>query len=212
PEVPVVCLAIAALGAAIISGTANRRAEATGVLLALCARAAVVGADEIRHAPGAETWLTGIPGVLGVVGIGGGLVGRIAVPPAPRLPRFAQLGSRITPTIVGEPRARIAWGRILAGAAVVVVGTMNADAIQQALSRVLAGRSGAFGAVQLVAWELSVLMALAGGVLAGGNTRGGVRQGAIAGVLAAGGGVGGGAGTGRGASRGVESWGGQPGR
>src|SRR5262245_2871384 len=132
PEVPVVCLAIAALGAAIIAGTANRRAEATGLLLALCAGAAFVGADEIRHAPVAETWLTGIPVFLGLIGIVGGLVGRIAVPPAPRLPRFAQLGSRITPTIVGEPPARIAWGRILAGAAVVVAGTMNADAIQQA--------------------------------------------------------------------------------
>lgn|SRR5262245_60848975 len=184
PEVPVACLALAALAGAYVAGTANRRAEATGLLLALIAGAAYLWADHVRGIDVPAEWLTGMPILFGLIGIVGGLAGRMSIPPTPKLPRFGQSGSRVVAP-VREPRPGIAWIRVAGGASLTIAATALADPIRHWLSVILTGHGGTFAATQIVAWQISVMAAVAGGVVSGSNTRRGIAQGFAAGLIAA---------------------------
>jgi hypothetical protein len=182
PPVGLVCLLIAAtLAAAVAAGTVNRRAEVAGLLLAAGASAGFLAPSLSQGAELPEEWLVGIPTLLVMVGVAGGTAGRLMIPPAPTLPRFSPVETPIK--AIRRPPVRLFWWRILAGTVLVTLGTNYADVVRQWLLIALGG-GGGLGAAPLVAWQISMLAALAGGVLAGGHTRAGFRHGFFAGLLA----------------------------
>jgi hypothetical protein len=184
PEGLLVLVGLAAFGAAVVGGTVNRRAEVTGLLLGAGAAAGLVGPDLVRGGQPPDEWLVGVPAGLMLLGVVGGFAGRLMMPPAPVLPQSTRIG--LAPRVAAPARrVPLSWLRILLGAGVVVAGTVYADGIRGGLSYVLAGHGGSFGAGRLVTWQITVIVAVAGGFTAGANTRRGLRQGCAAGLLAA---------------------------
>lgn len=180
-------LVIAMLVAGVVAGTVNRRAELTGLLLALAASIFFLGPDLLHMDSIPEEWLLGVPTLLGIVGIIAGFAGRLMVPPAPNLPTFGRLDSQIVVRIK-RPPARIAWLQLLLGVAIAVAGAACVDSIRHGLAYVFAGQASAFGARPLIAWQIGTLAALTGGVVTSYGNRGGLRQAVFAG-LASGAGV-----------------------
>jgi hypothetical protein len=184
PEASLGLLIAATLAASVAAGTVNRRAELTGLLLALGACAAFIGPELALGVSLPEEWLFGVPILLSIIGLIGGLAGRLMVPPAPRVPLFGS--ARLAKvTKADKIPARIVWWRVAVGVGVVVVGTVYADGIRQVLSKALSGQAGSLRSSALLAWQISMIVAALGGVLAGMNTRSGLRQGLVSGLVAA---------------------------
>src|SRR5262245_29923126 len=179
PSGGLVCLlVISTLAASVVAGTVNRRAEVAGLVLSIAAVAGYLGPEILLGGDLLDEWLVGIPILVVMVGITGGMVGRLMIPPAPNLPRFSPVD---TPSVIAPRRpVRIVWWRIAVGTVVVVLGTNYADIARQWL---LAFFRGQGGSATLVAWQISIVAAFVGGMIAGAHTRGGFRQGLIAGVL-----------------------------
>jgi hypothetical protein len=183
PDDAQICLiVVSTFAAAIAAGTVNRRAEVMGLLIGLSAAGSFFGPDLAASVIPHEEWLIGVPTLLLLVGVGGGTIGRLLMPPAPRLPKFGHQDSTFV-TAAKEPRAQLNWWRVILGTVPVVAGTMYADDLRNVLLTALAGSGGSFGSARLVAWQITVLTSLAGGLLAGANTRGGFRQGLVTGGL-----------------------------
>jgi hypothetical protein len=175
-------LITATLMSSIVAGTVNRRAEATGLLLAFAGAAGFLGPDLMPGGELPDEWLIGVPTLMVLIGVVGGFAGRLMVPPAPNLPSFGRLDSRVVVKVRRKP-VRIAWVQVIFGVAISVAGSVYADEIRQALSSVLAGGGGSFGARSLVGWQVSALAALVGGGAAGFNSRAGFVQALFAGLL-----------------------------
>ncbi len=122
-----------------------------------------------------------MPTLLILVGLIGGLAGRLIFPPAPSLPTFGRLDSRVV-VRVERPPVRIGWIQLIVGIGVAIAGTMYADKVRNGLAYVLAGQGNSFGARPLVTWQISALAALVGGAIAGWASRGGTRQIVLAGI------------------------------
>jgi hypothetical protein len=174
-------LITATLAASVAAGTVNRRAEATGLLLAFASAAGFIGPDLYFGHPLPEEWLIGVPTLTVLIAVVGGFAGRLMIPPAPHLPTFGRLDSRVV-VRVQKKRARISWPQVIFGVAVAVAGAVYADSIRQTLSAALTGGGGSFGARSLLAWQVSALAAIAGGLAAGFGSRAGFRQGVFAGL------------------------------
>jgi hypothetical protein len=172
-------LITATLTASIVAGTVSRRAEVTGVLLAIAGAAGFLGADLLAAGPPDE-WLIGVPTLMVMIGAIGGFAGRLMVPPAPTLPSFGRLESRVV-VQVQRKRGRIGWIQVLFGAGIATAGALFADSIRQTLSSFFVG-GGGFGARTLIAWQISALAAILGGVASGLGTRAGFRQALYAGL------------------------------
>jgi hypothetical protein len=181
-------LITATLAASIVAGTVNRRAEATGLLLAAAAAGGFLGPDLWWGGELPDEWLIGVPTTIALVGVIGGFAGRLMVPPAPNLPSFGRLESRVVVQVQRKP-VRIGWPQVAFGAGIAVGGAVFAEEIRQTLSVVLAGGGGAFGARSLIAWQVSTLAALVGGVAAGFSSRAAFRQALMAGLGAGAGAV-----------------------
>ena len=186
-------LVLATLTAAVLAGTVNRRAEVTGFLLAFGGGVAFLGPDLVRGGAFPDEWVIGAPTLLALVGVIGGFAGRLMVPPAPNLPTFGRLDSRVMVRVKRRP-GRIAWPQVFLGIAIAVGGALLAESIRSGLSYLLVGRGHSFGLRSLITWQISMLAALGGGAAACVHTRGGPRQmlftavgaaaGAVAGVAA----------------------------
>lgn len=178
-------LVAAILAGTTAAGTINRRAEFTGVLLGLAAAAGFIGLEtSAGRLPLLEEWWIGLGVLLGMLGAVGGLAGRLMVPPAPELPKLGQFDSRKIEAVL-KPSVRVVWWRIAMGLALVLVGTHFVDAVHHVLSRTLSGKSGALISGNMISWQISLIVAVLGGIAAGANTRAGLKQGLIAGFLAA---------------------------
>jgi hypothetical protein len=173
-------LITATLAASIAAGTVNRRAEATGLILAVASAGGFLGPDLYWGNPLPEEWLVGVPTLMVLIAVVGGFAGRMMVPPAPNLPTFGRLDSRAV-VRVRTKRARVVWPQVVFGVAIAVAGVVYADSVRQALSTALR-TGGTFGARSLVAWQVSALAALAGGLAAGFGSRAGFRQAVYAGL------------------------------
>jgi hypothetical protein len=179
-------LVLATLIASVVAGTVNRRAELTGLLLALATSAGFLVPDLVRGGELPEEWLIGVPTLLTLVGVSGGFAGRLMIPPAPSLPNFGRLDSRVMVRVKRRPM-RVSWPQVILGATIAVGGTVFAEAIREGLSWALAGQGHTFGARALLAWQISMLAALVAGLAGSMNTRGGSRQVVFASFAAAGG-------------------------
>lgn len=99
---------------------------------------------------------------------------------------------RKTPKSVVRSRVRlfagpVAWGRVMVGTAVAVLGTLWAGTILEVANRAsdYALAPGSALQAQLVTWEITALAILAGSALAGASTRNGFKQGLAVGVATA---------------------------
>jgi hypothetical protein len=175
-------LLVSTFFAGVVAGTANRRAEAAGFLLGLIGAASVIVIDIARSQWPPEEWLIGLPILASLVGVIGGFVGRALYPPAPKLPRASGSNSKIEPE---QPTIKesIGFFRILIGASIAIMGTVEASEIRAWLSKSLAGHGGGFGSSQFVTWQIGALSAAIGGIIAGSNRFRGVRQGVLVGIL-----------------------------
>jgi len=172
-------LVAAILTGATAAGTINRRAEVTGMLLGFLAAGGFMALETSEGRLPLEEWWIGVAASLAAIGVLGGLAGRLMMPPAPDLPMLGQFDSRKIEAVI-KPRIRIVWWRIALGLAVVVVGTAYVDTIRYFLSKVLSGNGGSFVSGKLIAWQISLLVATFGGIVAGVKTRSGLKQGLIA--------------------------------
>ena len=173
-------LITATLAASIVAGTVNRRAEATGLILAVASAGGFLGPDLYLGNSLPEEWLVGVPTLMVLIAVVGGFAGRLMVPPAPNLPTFGRLDSRVV-VRVQKKRARIVWPQVIFGVAIAVAGVVYADAIRQALSTALMA-GGSFGARSLISWQVSARAAIAGGLAAGFGSLAGFRQAVYAGL------------------------------
>ena len=174
----------ATLAASVAAGTVNRRAELTGLILAIAASISFAGPDLVYGTVMPEELLIGVPTLLLLVGSIGGFAGRLMVPPAPKLPRLGTVDSTRIANVKRKP-ARVIWWRVGMGVAIILLGTIYADPIREGLSKALAGRGGTYGASPMLSWQVSIIAAILGGVAAGMNTRSGARQGLTTGFVAA---------------------------
>lgn len=139
--------------------------------------------------PAAAIALYGQPILQTAFGALGGFIGGLIWRPPPSLAG----PSRARPVPIPSTRqmfsafsGRIAWGRVLAGAAVAAGGTAWASVI---LDMVLAASEGKLNITshvqaQLVTWEITTLAILVGSGLAGATTTNGLKQGLLVGLIA----------------------------
>jgi hypothetical protein len=146
----------------------------------------------LRQIP-ADQWsiigLYGQPLVHAAFGAAGGMLGQWvwrpisadALPPlldAPRKP-----ARRPQPGIFA---GKIAWFRVVAGAAFAVAGTLCATMLFEKMLDAAAGRLGTSDEMQdrIITWEIKALAILVGGALAGASTSNGLKQGLVVGLAA----------------------------
>lgn len=177
-------LIVSTLAASIVAGTVNRRAEATGLLLALAGAIAFLAPDVLHGVRLPEEWLIGVPVLLVLIGVVGGFAGRLVMPPAPMLPTFGRLETHVV-VRVERKRVRVAWFQVLLGIGVAVAGAVYADAVRHALAGVFVGGGSSYGARPMIAWQISSLAAMLGGIVAGSHARAEFRQSLYAGLGAA---------------------------
>jgi hypothetical protein len=168
----------------VLLGTANRAAELSGFTFGIAATGAYFLPDVIFGEFPPPEWLIGLPVLGGLVGGIGGLVGRVLIPPSPKLPTFGLFDSR---AFAGHkpPLPPMHWIRLMIAAAAIVGGAYWADEIRMTLAKGISGAGAGLGAQNLVCWMIAMIAALLGGVGAAANTRAGLRQGLGAGVFAA---------------------------
>ncbi|MFO0797062.1 MAG: hypothetical protein U0804_06260 [Gemmataceae bacterium] len=132
------------------------------------------------------------PAVLAVLGgVAGALGGRVwaGVPeldmPTPALRRSSSVSlGEVVPRSQGRPTV---WWRVLAGAAVVVVGVGFADPARRLVERNSKGalRTASMAQARFLSAQLATLAVLGGAALAAAGTGAGVRHGILAGVFGA---------------------------
>ena len=132
------------------------------------------------------------PPVLALLGLVAGAVGSRVWIPAPILNIPIPSGSKLSSLQLGDdlleeqPRPT-QFLRVLAGAAVIVIGVAIADQARHFIQKNSGGllRVESLGQGEFITWQLATLVVLGGGVLAAAGTGAGIRHGMIAGVLGA---------------------------
>jgi hypothetical protein len=125
-----------------------------------------------------------------VFGAVGGWIGCVVWRPLPALtaPDGARQGRKAAPgrRKVSPFAGRVAWFRVLAGAALAVAGTLSATMLFNLVLDAGKGRLTIPAEVQdrVFTWEIKVLALLLGGALAGSTTSNGLKQGLFVGVTA----------------------------
>ena len=129
------------------------------------------------------------PPVLALIGLAAGAVGSRIWLPAPILNIPVPTGSKLSSLQLGDdlgqeqPRPTW-WVRVLAGAAIMVIGVAAADPVRMTLQKNSAGllRVESQGQGQFITWQLATLVVLCGGVFAAAGTGAGIRHGIFAGI------------------------------
>ena len=176
-------LVVAILTGAAVAGTINRRAEMTGLVLGLLAAPGFMALETADGRLPLEGLWIGVVVSLGLVVVVGGLAGRLMVPPAPDLPMLGQVDRGKIEAVL-KPLVRVVWWRIALGLAVVLIGTAYVDTIRYYLAKMLSGNGGTFVSGKLIAWQISLLVSILGGMALCKAPRC-LKQGVIAGFLAA---------------------------
>jgi hypothetical protein len=141
------------------------------------------------HALTAVT-LYGQPVLQTAFGAVGGLLGMLIWKPLPRYEPLAVPRGKLPPPRPNGPSVfagPIAWGRVLAGVAVAVGGTIWANTLLDMVMEASEGKLtiSTHLQAQLVTWEITTLAILVGSSLAGANTNNGLKQGLCVGLGAA---------------------------
>ena len=171
------------LASGVIAGTANRKAELTGLALGVIAALGHLWQLNRTNEPLTLEWVLGFPLLAGVVGILAGFAGRLIYPPSPRLSLSPEASGRTIIRDRAQSNPMVIW-RMMAGVAVSIAVTFWAGTIYSTAHRAFGSGVGSLGGNALVMWQITTLGAILGGATAGMFTRAGVKQGLLAGVLA----------------------------
>lgn len=167
----------------LIAGTANRKAELTGLVVGVLAAAGHLWQLDRTGESLPGEWLFGFPTMAGLVGVMAGFAGRLIYPPPPAVNVSGAVSVR---TLLIEPPVShpvVLW-RLALGAALAVAGTYYAGHLQLQFARLVGAKFGSFGGSSMVVWQLATVATLLGGVFAGANTKVGLKQGLLAGLMA----------------------------
>jgi hypothetical protein len=149
-----------------------------------------LGFELLAGAPAHTLVLYLQPPVLALLGLVAGAMGsRVWAPATPLnipLPTGSKLSSLKLGDDLAEEQPRPTWWiRILAGAAIIVIGASFADPLRSFVQRNSGGllRVESFGQAEYISWQFATLIAICGGIFAAAGTGAGVRHGVIAGML-----------------------------
>jgi hypothetical protein len=178
------------LFALLIGGVVGASGLPRGVLfggLLGCLNSAIfIGTAWWRRSDLDQSLLVNGPVLHVLIGAIGGLLGRLIWKPLPPLPRYDTPGSSTAVKVKVMPEldelGPLIWSRILTGAVFAFVGTVFAQDLRSAMGRYALTNSRIFD--QFVNWQIGALIVLAGGAVAGANTRRGFMHGLIVGGLA----------------------------
>lgn len=176
-------LSLAVFFAAMVTGTANRRAEANGFFLGLFSSGTFLGVEHVQGASFPEEWYVGLPVMQALIGTVAGFVGRLLYMPAPRFSPANKPDTRLNSAAKKKASPPIHWVNIVIGVIIANVALVYAEPIRSTMASVLGG-SGGVGSGRFVVWEISMIGSLLAGVAAGANTKWGLRQGTLAGLFA----------------------------
>ncbi len=189
PPAMAVALFLSALLGGLSVGGGNLRSIASGVLVGLALMIPVTACDLVRWGHSAIPQLVIAWLIVPTIAALGGRHGRFLfphwtdvndIPVAPSRER----ARRRQPRERSEP-AKIAWARIVGGAALAVGCTVWAGRIREYILGTSGGLFTVDSRLQIhfVTWVIASLGVLAGGIFAGASTRAGLRHGLLVGVL-----------------------------
>lgn len=183
---------IAVLFGAVIAGAGRPYGYSLGFIVGGICGGLFLGFELLAGAPPQSLVLYLQPPVLALVGLAAGAMGSRIWLPAPVLnipvPSASKLSSLQLGDDLGQEMPRPTWWvRILAGAAIMVIGVAAADPVRTTLQRNSAGllRVESQGQGQFITWQLATIVVLCGGVFAAAGTGAGIRHGIFAGILGA---------------------------
>jgi hypothetical protein len=151
-----------------------------------------LGFELLAGAPPESLVLYLQPPLLALLGLAAGAAGSRVWIPAPELNLPIPTGSKLSSLQLGDdlleeqPRPTNLL-RVLAGAAVIVLGVAIADPARHFLQKNSGGllRVESMGQGEFITWQLATLIVLGGGVVAAAGTGAGIRHGLLAGMLGA---------------------------
>jgi hypothetical protein len=173
----------------MLAGVGQRRGIVFGALVGLWNSVFFFALRFFRSDTNVDVALFAQPIVQTAFGALGGFISSIIWRPAPRLALPATSPSvPILPSAPFRP-APLAWGRIIAGTAVAVGGTLWAGLLFDLVVKGLNVTAKEGAAVEttreqdyMATWEISALAILVGGAVAGANTPGSIKQGLCVGI------------------------------
>jgi len=182
--------ALSAVFGALLAGAGRGGGLWLGLVVGGVTGGLFLGAEVAGGAPPGYLVLLVQPAVLAVLGAVAGAVGgkvwagvpHLDMPtPAVRRSSSVHLGE-VTPKPAGRPTV---WWKVLAGAAVVVLGVGFADPARKLVERNAKGtlRTASIGQARFLSAQLATLAALGGAALAAAGTGAGLRHGVLAGVF-----------------------------
>jgi hypothetical protein len=182
--------ALSAVFGALLAGAGRSGGLWLGLVVGGVTGGLFLAAEVAGGAPPGYLVLLVQPAVLAVLGAAAGALGgkvwaglpHLDMPsPAVRRSSSVHLGE-VTPKPEGRPTV---WWKVLAGAAVVVLGIGFADPARKTVEKNAKGalRAASVGQARFLSAQLGTLAALAGAALAAAGTGAGVRHGVLAGVL-----------------------------
>lgn len=182
---------------AMIAGAARPYGYSLGFIVGGICGGLFLGFELLAGAPPQTLVLYLQPPVLALLGLMAGAVGSRVWVPAPILnipiPTASKLSSLQLGDDLTEERPRPTWWiRVLAGAAIMVIGVAVADPTRSTLQRNSGGllKVESMGQGAFITWQLATLVVLCGGVFAAAGTGAGMRHGILAGILGAAGVIG----------------------
>lgn len=177
---------------AVIAGAGRTYGYSLGFLVGGVCGGLFLGFELLAGAPPQTLVLYLQPPVLALLGLVAGAIGSRVWVPAPVLnipmPTGSKLSSLELGDDLGEEKPRPTWWvRVLAGAAIMVIGAAFAEPARSFLQRHSGGmlRVESFGQAEFLAWQFATLIGLCGGVFAAAGTGAGMRHGLYAGLLGA---------------------------
>jgi len=185
--------AVAVLFGAVIAAAGRTYGYSLGFLVGGLCGGVFLGFELLAGAPPRTLVLYVQPPALALLGLFAGAFGSRVWQPAPILNIPIPTGSKLSSLQLGDDLAEEKphptwWIRILAGAAVMVLGIVFADPSRSFLQRCSGGilHVESLGQSEYITWQFATIIVLCGGVVSAAGTGAGVRHGFIAGVLGAG--------------------------
>lgn len=183
----------AVLFGAVVAGASRHNGYSLGFIVGGICGGLFLGYELLAGAPPRTLVLYLQPPVLALLGLAAGAVGSRVWIPRPILNLPIPSGSKLSSLQLGaeiaEDRPRPThMVRILAGAAIILIGVVISDQARHFLQKNSGGllRVESMGQGEFITWQIATLIVLSGGVMAGAGTGAGIRHGILCGLVGGG--------------------------
>lgn len=181
--------AMAVVFGSMIAASGRPAGYALGLTVGAVCGTLFLGYELLTGAPARALVIYLQPPVLALLGLVAGIIGAWVWGPLPAIHVPVAMPSKLSSLhLATESRARrrpTAWPRVLAGAALMVIGVSVADPARLWLQKNSAGilQVQSMGQGEFITWQLATFLVLLGGVVAAAGTGAGIRHGLLAGAL-----------------------------